>query len=142
MKIVCTSGGFDPLHYGHILYLQEAAKLADRHIVILNGDSFLIRKKGYLCISAKERRDILLTFPFIDLVVIHESGEDTVNGMLTIIHPDIFAKGGDRIEGNTPEKAICASLGIEIVYGVGGFNKYNSSSDIIGNAMKMIRNKE
>jgi cytidyltransferase-like protein len=142
MSIVCTSGGFDPLHYGHIQYLREASKLADEHIVILNGNSFLLRKKGYYCFDAEERREILLSFPFVNRVFLINIEDDTVNSALYFIRPDIFAKGGDRGLGNVPEEKLCAKYGIEIAYGVGGNDKFNSSSDIIARAFRMKYGKE
>jgi cytidyltransferase-like protein len=143
MSIVCTSGGFDPLHYGHIQYLREASKLADEHIVILNGNSFLLRKKGYYCFDAEERRDILLSFPFVHRVfILNRDNDDTVNSALYYVRPTIFAKGGDRGPGNVPEEEVCLKLGIDIVYGVGGNDKFNSSSDIIARAFRMKYGKE
>lgn len=147
MTVVIASGGFDPLHYGHVKYLKEARKLGDGLIVIVNGNSFLIRKKGYYCLDLAERGDILVSFGFVDAVYEFNSDVDDVCDAIRNLHADkmdtgkkfefVFAKGGDRVPGNVPEEDVCKELGIEIVYGVGGYDKYNSSSDIVENAIRM-----
>jgi bifunctional ADP-heptose synthase (sugar kinase/adenylyltransferase) len=130
------------LHFGHVQYLRNAATLGDRHIVILNGTSFLDRKKGYHCFSNEERSCILSAFSFVSGVYILDSELDTVDEALDMIRPNIFAKGGDRGPGNVPEEEICKKLGIKIVYGVGGNDKFNSSSDIIARAFRQKYGKE
>lgn len=140
---VAVSGGFDPIHIGHIRYIQEASKLGDKLIVILNGDSFLNRKKGYYCMNAFERAEILQAIKGVDKVYIYESDKDDVCGALDALKPDIFAKGGDRRPDGDPipEEDICKELGITVVYGVGGIDKPNSSSLIIDKVMAMQRGK-
>lgn len=132
MKVVAVSGGFDPLHVGHIRYLKAARELGDYLVVILNGDSFLMRKKGYKVFSAEERREILLAIKYVDMVVLYEAERDDVEYPLRFILPDIFAKGGDRRPDGvgipSVEENVCKELGIEIVYGVGGYDKPDSSS--------------
>jgi cytidyltransferase-like protein len=140
MKVVAVSGGFDPIHVGHIRYLEAAKKLGDYLVVILNGDSFLMRKKGYKCFDAEERREILLALRCVDMVVLYEAERDDVEYPLRFILPDIFAKGGDRNPDSMPttEQKVCEELGIEIVYGVGGSDKPNSSSWVIERILKDI----
>ena len=135
MKHIAISGGFDPIHVGHLRYIQAAALLG-KVTVILNGDSFLLRKKGYRVFPSVEREELLRGIRGVDNVFVWDSDEDTVCGALRIVKPDIFAKGGDRGPGNVPEEDICKELGIEIVYGVGGSDKPNSSSWAIENIWK------
>lgn len=127
MKTVAVSGGFDPLHIGHVRYLEEAHKIAGHLTVILNGDSFLVRKKGFAFMPQEQRAEILRALRCVDDVVIFESEQDTVVPALEVLAPDIFAKGGDRGADNTPEAAFCEAHGIQIVYGVGGTDKPQSS---------------
>jgi D-beta-D-heptose 7-phosphate kinase/D-beta-D-heptose 1-phosphate adenosyltransferase len=125
--IVATSGGFDPLHVGHLRLLQEAKKLGDSLCVILNTDEFLMRKKGFIFMPLKERAEILLGLRCVDRVEISIDEDQTVCKTLEKIKPDIFAKGGDSTEFNVPEKAICEKYGIKLVFGIGG-GKIQSSS--------------
>lgn len=130
MKVVAVSGGFDPVHIGHLRMFQEAKKLGDVLVVILNCDDWLVRKKGRAFMDEQERAEIIKGFACVDDVYIHQSDKSDVGDALRIIHPDIFANGGDRKEGNTPEGEVCAELGIEMVFGVGG-EKIQSSSELI-----------
>lgn len=135
-KRVCISGGFDPIHVGHIRYIREAAKLGEHLIVILNSDRFLMEKKGYVFMPFDERKEILLNikgitdvFPCVDL-------DNTVCKTLQIVRPNIFAKGGDRVKGNVPEEAVCRECKIRIKYGVGGYDKPQSSSWLVSSFNK------
>ena len=126
-KLVCVSGGFDPLHIGHIRYFKEAKKLGGKLIVILNSDKFLKKKKRRTFMPYEERKEVLLAVRYVDQVVKCIDKDQTVCKTLKSIKPDIFAKGGDRTLGNIPEREICRKLGIEMVFGVGG-GKVQSSS--------------
>ena len=144
--VVAVSGGFDPLHKGHIRYLEDAKKLSGKDgtlIVILNGDSFLIRKKGYVFFNVEERQEIVSALRCVDEVYIYESEKDDVCEALIEINPDIFAKGGDRRPDGDPipEEELCGQLGIKVVYGVGGNDKPNSSSWVVDNVWKQIEKK-
>ncbi|MGD1119260.1 MAG: adenylyltransferase/cytidyltransferase family protein [Dehalococcoidales bacterium] len=132
MLVVAVSGGFDPIHIGHIRYIKVARQLGDRLIVILNTDDQLIRKKGYCFMPYAERKEILEAIQGVDVVVPNIDSDITCNESIEYYRPNILAKGGDRIEANMPdiEKAACASLGCEIVYGVGG-GKIQSSSSLV-----------
>ena len=147
--VVITSGGFDPLHVGHVRYLKEAKKLGGMLIVIVNGDSFLIRKKGYKVMPIEDRCEILVNLDAVDMVVPYESEKDDVSDAIRSIVERgkiffgentkfIFAKGGDRNPDDVPipEVPVCEELGVEIVYGVGGYDKYDSSSQIVERLIK------
>ncbi|MBI4257018.1 adenylyltransferase/cytidyltransferase family protein [Candidatus Uhrbacteria bacterium] len=139
-KIVCVSGGFDPIHVGHVRMIQEAAAFGDELVVIINNDNWLMKKKGYVFMPQDQRREIIEAIRGVSRVVFtaHEPGfEDrSVCRELREIRPDIFAQGGDRdltdaLDPNSsqnPEAKLCAELGIEIMYGVGRGGKVQSSS--------------
>jgi len=128
-KVVVASGGFDPLHVGHIEYLNKAKELGDMLVVILNSDEFLIKKKGFVFMKAEERKTILKNLKSVDLVVDCIDQDMTVCQTLAVINPDIFAKGGDRTKEEIPERDICRILDIEIVDGLGP--KIQSSSELV-----------
>lgn len=128
--VVAVSGGFDPVHIGHLRMFQEAKRLGDKLIVILNGDEWLMRKKGRAFMPAEERAEIIREFRCVDGVFIYDSSEQSVSGALEILKPQIFANGGDRYLSNTPEQEICDKLGIKMVHNVGG-GKIRSSSELL-----------
>jgi D-beta-D-heptose 7-phosphate kinase/D-beta-D-heptose 1-phosphate adenosyltransferase len=140
-KIVCVSGGFDPLHIGHLRQIEDAKKLGDMLIVILNSDRFLINKKGYYVLPMNQRSAILGSLKWVDCVYEHKASDPkdmTVCEALLELKPDIFAKGGDRspLDVPIPEEKVCEELGIEIIYGVGSFDKVASSSSLMEAAFK------
>lgn len=140
-QIVCISGGFDPLGVHHLRYIEAAKKLGSVLVVILNSDDFLMVKKGYYVMTMRERTAILESIKWVDYVHQHIPTypyDMTVSEALAKLKPDIFAKGGDRHPGADPipEETICKKLGIEIVYGVGGYEKLSSSSWIMEEAFK------
>ena len=118
-KIVAVSGGFDPLHRGHIEFLGEAKKLGDKLVVILNKDHFLLNKKGSVFMPYEYRREILKSLGFVDDVIPCIDEDNTVKKTLSQLKPDIFAKGPNWTNDNIPEKDVCESLGIKIVVNVG-----------------------
>lgn len=128
-KIVTISGGCDPLHSGHVAMILEAATYGDV-VVILNSDDWLMRKKGYKFMDWNERAEILRAIRGVIDVVPVDDSDGTVCEALRRIKPDYFANGGDRKVGNTPEGDVCAELGIEMLWGVGG-GKTQSSSWLI-----------
>ena len=147
--IYLTSGGFDPIHVGHIRCIQETVELAickKRHpsllkglvVVIVNADSFLIRKKGYAFMPLKERMEIVNSIAGVDFVVPWETNKDqTVIGAIETIRPNYFTKGGDRINASTiPEWQICKEVRCEIITGVGAGGKVQSSSDLVKRAKR------
>jgi cytidyltransferase-like protein len=138
-RIVAVSGGFDPLHIGHVRMFEEAKKLGDELVVILNNDNWLKDKKGHIFMSEVERKEILEAIKSVDRVVItdHAPGEyftdKSVTRALKQLKPDIFANGGDRKpDGDpVPEVMLCKELGIEMVYNLGKGGKVQSSSWLI-----------
>lgn len=130
-KIICVSGGFDPLHSGHIQYIQDAANYGDA-VVILNSDAWLERKKGKAFMPWEQRAEILRAIKGVTAVVPVDDADGTVCKALKQLRPHYFAKGGDRTAENTPELALCCELGIKPVFGVGG-SKMNSSSALLAN---------
>jgi D-beta-D-heptose 7-phosphate kinase/D-beta-D-heptose 1-phosphate adenosyltransferase len=142
-KHVAISGGFDPLTIGHVRYIQEAAKLGTKLTVILNSDDFLFRKKGYVFMEYNERKEILEAIKGVDEVFKCIDLDDTVRKTLLVLHPDIFAKGGDRIPSNIPEYKMCTDMGIKMIFGVGGSDKPQSSSWLVEKAaVKLFNIKE
>ena len=138
--IVAVSGGFDPIHVGHIEHLKEAKKLGDELVVILNTDEFLRWKKGYVFMPFSERKRILESVKFVDRVIRCIDEDQTVVKTLERLKPDIFAKGGDRTIENIPpaEKVTCSRLGINMVLGVGG-RKIESSSWLIRRLLESLK---
>jgi len=138
-KVVVVSGGFDPLHSGHISYLKEARKLGSKLIVAVNSDDWLIRKKGRFFMPQTERAEIVKNLAFVDRVYANKPEDDAdgsckgvLRRLLTTL-PDvdlIFANGGDRTKSNIPEMQI-NNKRLSFKFGVGGKDKKNSSSWIL-----------
>ena len=131
-KIVCTSGGFDPLHPGHASCIHESKRYGDTLVVIVNGDGFLRRKKGKPFMDLETRCNIVAHLRGADFVIPFEIENDqTVSVALEKVRPHVFTKGGDRIDASTiPEWDTCRRNGIEIISGVGK-KKLWSSSDFL-----------
>ena len=134
-KIVCVSGYFNPIHVGHIRMFRDAKALGTKLIVIINNDKQALAKKGKIIIPENDRLEIVKAIKWVDDAIIAIDKDKTVCETLRKIKPDIFANGGDRIEGNVPEDKVCEELGIEMIYNVGG-EKADSSTDIIKRASK------
>jgi D-beta-D-heptose 7-phosphate kinase/D-beta-D-heptose 1-phosphate adenosyltransferase len=128
-KVVATSGGFDPIHPGHISCIIESAEYGDVLVVIVNGDSFLRAKKGRPFQELSTRCLIVSGVRCVDYVVPFDvPGDQTVSKALEAIRPDVFTKGGDRVDATTiPEWGVCEKLGIEVVTGVGRDKEWSSS---------------
>ena len=135
MKVSIVSGGFDPLHVGHIELFERARKLSDELWVILNSDEFLTNKKGKPFMPFDERKKILKSLQVVDIVIPCIDKDQTVcktlkklKKTLAITDTELFfCNGGDRTSGkNTPEHKLCEEIGIETVYGLG--KKIQSSS--------------
>ena len=126
---VAISGAFDPIHVGHVRYIREAAKLGDRLVVILNGDDFLLRKKGFVFRPFEDRKEILQNIKGVDEVIASVDEDQTVRKTLKLIKPDIFAKGGDARPENIPEANTCRKIGCKLVTNVGG-GQIRSDSDL------------
>jgi len=130
-RVVVVSGGWDPVHIGHIRLFKQAKKLGDTLVVIANCDSWLMRKKGKYFMNQEDRAEIIRSFECVDDVFIWESEENDVSGALEIIQPHIFANGGDRRNiDDIPEGGVCKRLNIEMIFNVGG-EKERSSSELL-----------
>jgi len=128
-KVIVASGFFDPIHVGHIEYLEQASKLGDKLIVIVNNEKQTIMKKGKEFMPFEERMKIVKALACVDEVFASIDEDPSVCKSLEAIKPDIFAKGGDRFSHEIPETPICREHGIDIVDGLG--NKIRSSSDLV-----------
>jgi cytidyltransferase-like protein len=134
VKTIAVSGGFDPLHFGHLRMFQDAAKAGDV-IIILNSDEWLRRKKGYVFMPYAQRAEILYAIKGVMDVVNVDDSDGTVCEALRRLRPDYFANGGDRTEENTPELKLCCDLGIKTLFNIGG-EKVASSSELVTEAMQ------
>ncbi len=149
MKVVAVSGGFDPLHIGHVEMFKEAKELGDKLIVIVNNDNWLRKKKGVEFMPEAERKAIIEAIRYVDEVTLTSHPENPegalamgVSKELEKIKPDIFANGGDRNEANAndPNSSLyydiktCERLNIKMVYNVGRSGKIQSSSWLIQKA--------
>jgi len=139
-KIIAVSGGFDPVHVGHLRMMQDAAQHG-KLVVIINSDDWLLRKKGYVFMPWDERAEIISAYDFVDEVVMAKDDDRTVVASLDEIKPDIFANGGDRENINTPEARFCKENGIEMMWGVGG-GKIQSSSSMVKSVTQKKRSKD
>lgn len=135
MKIVVVSGGFDPVHSGHIKMFQAAKSLGDHLVVAVNSDAWLSRKKGRPFMPLQERAGIIYNLRMVDEVLINYDDSDgsSCDALKKIKnkYPDstiLFANGGDRTSKNIPEMSVS---GITFAFGVGGEDKANSSSWIL-----------
>ena len=132
-RTIMLSGGFDPIHIGHIRMILAAQKLLSENgsiIIAANSDAWLMRKKGYIFMPWDERAEILRALRGVSEVTSVDDEDGTVCEALRRHHPDLFGNGGDRNNKNTPEKAVCKELDIKMVWGLGG-NKIQSSSDLV-----------
>lgn len=133
--IVAVSGGFDPVHVGHARMFQEAKKLGDKLVVILNNDNWLLKKKGYVFMPQEERKELLEAIQCVDKVVLTRHRKDlddmSVCAELEYLKPNIFANGGDRKLDNIPEVALCNKIGCKMVFGIGKGGKVQSSSELL-----------
>lgn len=143
---VVVSGGFDPIHKGHLSYLEAARSLGDKLLVVLNSDAFLKKKKGYFVLPFETRAAILKAIKWVDEVIGCCDQDQTVRETIKYLHKqgkiDVFAKGGDRRLVEIPERKICEELGIEMRFGVGGYEKPDSSSWIGQRVYEKIKKLE
>jgi cytidyltransferase-like protein len=136
LKIVIVTGGFDPVHSGHIECFKAARSLGDKLIVGINSDNWLIRKKGKPFMPWNERSIIVEHLTMVDKVIAFNDDDNTAIDAIQLtksLYPSddiIFANGGDRTANNIPEMVFDD---VEFVFGVGGDDKKNSSSWILKN---------
>ena len=127
---VAVSGYFDPIHVGHLDYLELAKKLGDKLIVIVNNNHQCVLKKGKPFMDELDRMRIVKSIDMVDEVFLSVDSDKSVCKSLEEIKPDIFANGGDRFESDSPESGICKKFKIKMVDGLG--EKIRSSSDLTG----------
>tara|TARA_R110002126_G_scaffold136583_1_gene281138 strand:+ start:620 stop:1102 length:483 start_codon:yes stop_codon:yes gene_type:complete len=141
-KLIAVSGGFDPVHVGHVQMIEECAKIGDV-LVIINSDEWLERKKGFAFMPWAEKAYIMSQFKGVVQVTNVDDTDGTVCEALRRHKPDAFANGGDRRLDNTPEMDVCDELGIEMLWNLGG-SKVQSSSELVNKIRwgKMIINGE
>lgn len=140
---VIVSGGFDPIHLGHLNLINEASKLA-KVIVIVNSDEFLMKKKGYYLMPSDERIEIIKNLKNVDSVFLSIDKDDSVSESIKVLAKDksynvqFFANGGDRKnKSDIPERKICEENNIELVFDVGG-DKTQSSSNLFKEAIDVF----
>jgi len=136
MRVVIVSGGFDPIHSGHIEHFKEAKKLGDILIVGLNSDAWLTRKKGKPFMPIEERLAVIRELRMVDSAVAFNdddsSSVDLIKKALVLFDDVLFANGGDRTQDNIPEiDAFDKDPRVQFAFGVGGTHKQNSSSWIL-----------
>ena len=154
-SVIILSGGFDPVHKGHLRMFREASNLGHQVIIGLNSDEWLTRKKGKPFMNFEERKEIIEGFKYVNQVLPFDDTDDTANDLIKRVY-DIynsdsyehdysdaghmgmmdyykiyFANGGDRGKGNVPEVGVCKELDVTMLWGVGG-GKIQSSSWLIG----------
>jgi cytidyltransferase-like protein len=140
---IAVSGGFDPVHVGHVRLFNEAKKLGDKLVVILNNDNWLMKKKGFVFMSEKERKEVIEGLRAVDKVVLTKHSKNpsdmSVSRSLLEVRPDIFANGGDRNKKNAADPrsslykdiSACGKIEARIVYNVGKGGKIQSSSWLV-----------
>jgi D-beta-D-heptose 7-phosphate kinase/D-beta-D-heptose 1-phosphate adenosyltransferase len=134
--IVLVTGGFDPLHSGHIAYFRAAKQLGDTLVVGVNSDAWLVRKKGRAFMPWDERMAIVKNIKDVDFVLEFNDDDGSAKSAIKLArqtwpdHKIVFANGGDRTDANIPEMEF-EDTNLEFAFGVGGFNKANSSSWIL-----------
>lgn len=132
-----VSGGFDPIHEGHIAMIKASAEASDGVILLLNSDEWLIRKKGTNFMNFNTRRIICENLKgVIDVLSFDDTDNSASDGIRKARqkYPEaklVFANGGDRTKYNIPETAVCLENDVEMKFGVGGENKANASSKIL-----------
>ena len=131
LTTVAASGYFDPIHVGHIEYLEKSKSLGDKLIVIVNNDAQTCLKKGKPFMPAEDRLKIVRSLKCVDEAFISIDNDASVCKSLKACNPHIFANGGDRKEHEIPEAKICRELNIEMRDGLG--EKIRSSSELIKN---------
>lgn len=148
--VVAVSGGFDPIHIGHVRMIQEAKKLAGPNgelVVIINNDNWLKAKKGFVFMPERERKEVVSHIKGVDRIVMtfHKKNpkDMSVCAELRKIKPDIFANGGDRTKKNISvlEYSLEKELNMKMVFGVGKGGKIQSSSWLVEKAKKAKENK-
>ena len=137
-KLSLVTGGFDPIHSGHIAYFERAKDLSNYLVVGINTNEWLTRKKGQYFLPWIERAEIIRHLDMVDAVISWDDADDSAIGAITkcleISESVVFCNGGDRNKTNIPEAMGYADdPRVEFQYGIGGEDKMNSSSWILNN---------
>ena len=130
MKTVAISGYFDPIHVGHLEYIELSKRMGDYLVVIVNNNHQCKLKKGKYFMDERDRIKIVESIKGVDEVFLSIDSDKTVCKSLEKIKPDIFTNGGDRHNQEIPESIVCKKYGIELLDGMG--KKIRSSSDLTG----------
>ena len=138
---VMVSGGFDPIHIGHVRMIQEAAREYGEVIVAVNSDDWLLRKKGYVFMPFEQRAEIVRAIEGVTKVVAFDDADNTACDAIRKHKPTFFANGGDRTTENTPEQEVCEELGVRMVWSIGG-GKIQSSSDLVHGSSEHLLNEK
>jgi len=128
-NVIVVSGGFDPIHIGHVRMIRAASAYAPA-VVVLNSDDWLMRKKGYVFMPFEERKEIIESIIGVERVESVDDSDNSVCEALIRLKPAMFGNGGDRTPTNTPEQDICREFGIELVWNLGHGGKVQSSSEL------------
>ena len=130
MKTVAISGYFDPIHVGHLEYIELSKRMGDYLVVIVNNNHQCKLKKGKHFMDERDRIKIVESIKGVDEVFLSIDSDKTVCKSLEKIKPDVFTNGGDRHNQEIPESIVCKKYGIELLDGMG--KKIRSSSDLTG----------
>lgn len=145
-RVVVVSGGFDPLHVGHVRMFEEARKFGNKLIVILNNDNWLRKKKGVVFMPQRERKELIKALSAVDEVMLTrhpKNPEDmSVCAELQFLRPHVFANGGDRTRRNIPEVLVCKAMGCKMVFNIGKGGKVQSSSWLLTKYANKIKNSK
>lgn len=134
---IMVSGGFDPVHAGHIRMIRAASQYGDV-IVVANSDKWLHEKKGFVFMDFEQRSEILNSIKGVILVSHVDDSDGTVCEAIKRLKPTFFANGGDRGKHNTPEQDVCDQLGIKMLWSIGGDEKVAASSDLVKNVVDVL----
>lgn len=140
-RISCTSLAGDPLHEGHINCIHECKNYGNILVVIVNGNGFLERKKGYYVVDEITRATIIDNFKDVNYTLLWDDGTQFVDKAISILQPYAFCKGGDRKLPNISREEViaCEKIGCKMVYGVGGFDKVGNSSKMFESAVERYK---
>jgi len=143
--VVAVSGGFDPVHIGHVRMFERAKALGDELVVILNNDHWLREKKRHIFMPDYERKEVIASLRPVDRVILTKHGPEptdmSVCAELRELRPHIFANGGDRKHDNIPEVPVCEEIGCEMVFNVGDCGKVQSSSWLLDQYVERVAKK-
>ena len=134
IKVGVVSGYFNPIHKGHIEYINKSKRLCDKLIVIVNNDKQVKIKGTYPFMNENERMIIVKNLKAVDEVVLSIDEDGSVCKTLAMIKPDLFLEGGDKHTRNVPEMGTCEKYGIKLIDGLG--KKIQSSSELVSKARK------